>query len=427
MFPSMVSFKILKSQIVGECLRTNHLQNTVPIQDNIRETILQRWTSLSINIIFQLFTLLGQVDSEESGRSVIKKQVFAMKEISKALVLFKQSVHCIMRELQFLTELRHNFIINVFAAFQDNQNLYLVLDYLGGGDLRFHLGRQRKFTEEQTKFFAACIIIGLEYLHENNIIHRDIKPENLILDDQGYVRITDLGVAVKKTGQNFETSGTPGYMAPEVIFRQDHRESVDFFALGVICYEFMTGRRPYYGNRREIREQILAKQVQIQRSNEGWSNKSIDFINMLLQRKPQNRLINPRLHRWFNNFSFELLIQKQIKAPFIPNNQDNFDKSQMIYEDEENNQIIKLHQHLIRENQEQFQGYQHQERTQQFLIKSKKSTTKNKNYFNIIDWLYLLLFFQILQLSLSSTFIVSQNQECKNLFIKEFWNWFSIF
>ncbi|CAD8169789.1 unnamed protein product [Paramecium pentaurelia] len=313
---------------------------------------------------------------------IYKKQVYAMKEISKALVLLKQSVHSIMRELQFLTELRHNFLINVFSAFQDNQNLYLVLDYLGGGDLRFHLGRLRKFTEEQTKFFAACIIVGLEYLHENNIIHRDIKPENLILDNQGYVRITDLGVAIKKTGENFETSGTPGYMAPEVIFRQDHGAAVDFFALGVICYEFMTGRRPYYGNRREIREQILAKQVQIQRSNEGWSNESIDFINMLLQRKPQNRLIYPRQHKWFKNFSFELLIQKQLKAPFIPNNQDNFDKSQIFYEDEENNQIIRLHQHLIRENQEQFQGYQYQEKQQQqFLIKSKKSIINNTKIF----------------------------------------------
>ncbi|CAD8157911.1 unnamed protein product [Paramecium octaurelia] len=310
-----------------------------------------------------------------------KQQVFAMKEISKALVLLKQSVQSIMSELQFLTELRHNFLINVFSAFQDNHNLYLVLDYLGGGDLRYHLGKLRKFTEEQTKFFAACIIVGLEYLHENNIIHRDIKPENLILDNQGYVRITDLGVAIKKTGQNFETSGTPGYMAPEVIFRQDHGEAVDFFALGVICYEFMTGRRPYYGNRREIREQILAKQVQIQSSAEGWSNESIDFINLLLQRKPQNRLVYPRQHKWFKNFPFELLLQKKLKAPFIPKTADNFDQSQIYYEDEENNQIIRLHQHLIRENQHLFEGYAYQEKQSQFRIKSKKSSVNNTKIF----------------------------------------------
>ncbi|CAD8045463.1 unnamed protein product [Paramecium sonneborni] len=310
-----------------------------------------------------------------------KQQVYAMKEISKALVLLKQSVNSIMSELQFLTELRHNFLINVFSAFQDNQNLYLVLDYLEGGDLRFHLGKMRKFSEEQTKFFVACIIIGLEYLHENNIIHRDIKPENLILDNQGYVRITDLGVAIKKTGQNFETSGTPGYMAPEVIFRQDHGVAVDYFALGVICYEFMTGRRPYYGDRKEIREQILAKQVQIQNSNEGWSNESIDFINLLIQRKPQNRLIKPRQHKWFKNFPFELLVQKKLKAPFIPNNSDNFDKSQIFYEDEENNQIIRLHQHLIRENQHMFIGYQYSEQQKQFIIKSRKNSINNTKIF----------------------------------------------
>ncbi|CAD8125558.1 unnamed protein product [Paramecium sonneborni] len=330
---------------------------------------------------FQLQYVVGVGGFGRVWKVNYKQQIYAMKEISKALVLLKQSVHSILSELQFLTELRHNFLINVFSAFQDNQNLYLVLDYLGGGDLRFHLGKMRKFSEEQTKFFAACIIIGLEYLHDNNIIHRDIKPENLILDYQGYVHITDLGIAIKNTGLNFETSGTPGYMAPEVIFRQDHGIAVDYFALGVICYEFMTGRRPYYGNRREIREQILAKQVSIHSSNEGWSNESIDFINQLLQRKPKNRLMNPKQHKWFKNFPFESLIKKKLKAPFIPSNSDNFDKSQIIYEDEENNQIIKLHQHLTKEHQHLFQKYSYQDSSKQLANKSRKNSINNSKIF----------------------------------------------
>ena len=101
------------------------------------------------------------------------------------------------------------------------------------------------FTEEQTKFFMACIILGLEYIHSNNIIHRDIKPENLVCDDKGYIRITDFGVAKKYHKNNGdETSGTPGYMAPEVLCAKNHSYPVDFFALGVIGYEFMIGRRP---------------------------------------------------------------------------------------------------------------------------------------------------------------------------------------
>jgi len=129
----------------------------------------------------------------------------------------------------------------------------------------------------------ACIIIGLEYIHANGIIHRDIKPENLIFDSDGYLKITDFGIARAWSPENFqETSGTPGYMAPEVMCKQNHGIAVDYFALGAIMCEFMTGHRPYQGKtRKEIREQILSKQVIIKKSDvtEPWSNESFDLVN----------------------------------------------------------------------------------------------------------------------------------------------------
>lgn len=141
-------------------------------------------------------------------------------------------------------------------SFQDRETLFLVMDYLPGGDLRHHIAKCKKFTEEEAKFIIACIFLGLEYLHKKNIIHRDIKPENLVLDDKGYVRITDLGVARGwRVNNSADTSGTPGYMAPEVLCRQNHTFSVDHFATGVIGYELMLRRRPYFGrNRKEIRD-----------------------------------------------------------------------------------------------------------------------------------------------------------------------------
>ena len=99
------------------------------------------------------------------------------------------------------------------------------MDYLTGGDLRYHLCERKTFTEAQTKFFMGCIILGLEYIHTNSIIHRDIKPENLVCDDKGYIRITDFGVAKKHhTNNSDETSGTPGYMAPEVLCARNHSQ-----------------------------------------------------------------------------------------------------------------------------------------------------------------------------------------------------------
>ncbi len=183
-------------------------------------------------------------------------------------------------------------------------------------------------------FFMACITLGLEYCHTNNIIHRDIKPENLVLDKKGYVKITDFGIAKKYEKDNSsETSGTPGYMAPEVMCGHNHGFAVDYFALGVIGYEFMKGVRPYVGrNRKEIKEKIMSKQVQIKKEEipKGWSMESADAINRLLQRKPTNRLgfrgaTELKEHSWFKYYAWKDLYLGKIKSPFIPKVGDNFD------------------------------------------------------------------------------------------------------
>jgi len=232
--------------------------------------------------------------------------------------------------------MHHEFIVNMHYAFQDYENLYLVMDLLTGGDLRYHVSRNRKFSEEQTRFFIACLVLGLEYIHENNIIHRDIKPENLVLDEKGYLRITDFGIAkIYQKENSSETSGTPGYMSPEVMCAQNHSFLVDYFAIGVMGYEFMNGRRPYLGkSRKEIKEQIMAKQVQVKPQDipDDWSPDAADFINGCLQRKPANRLglrgiTELKEHSWLKYYPWgELLEKKKLEAPFIPKIGDNFDK-----------------------------------------------------------------------------------------------------
>jgi serine/threonine protein kinase len=169
--------------------------------------------------------------------------------MSKAKIIDKKSQTSVKYERDLLTKLKHPFIVNMHYAFQDYENIYIIMDLLTGGDLRYHVSKYKRFTEEQTsnfflnlEFFICCIVLGLEYLHVNNILHRDIKPENLVLDDKGYVRITDLGIAKFYQKENSsETSGTPGYMSPEVMCGQNHTIAVDYFALGVIAYEFMMG------------------------------------------------------------------------------------------------------------------------------------------------------------------------------------------
>ena len=264
------------------------------------------------------------------------KQTFALKEMSKLKIIDKKSEKSINSEREFLSKLNHPFIVNMHYAFQDKENLYLVMDMLSGGDLRYHVSRYRKFSEEQTRFFIANMIYALQYIHGHNVIHRDIKPENLVLDEKGYVRITDFGIAKENMPDNSsETSGTPGYMAPEVMKAKNHSFPVDFFAIGVIGYEFMLGKRPYYGkNRKEIKEQMLSTPAVIKEENiaHGWSTDSADFINLLLKRKEEKRLgykngaAEIMNHPWLKYYPWKELKNKTLLAPFVPEEMDNFDK-----------------------------------------------------------------------------------------------------
>jgi protein kinase A len=308
-------------------------------QDNYDPTVGMIYLVLSRQQ-FNFLYPIGKGGFGKVWKVIMKKnkETFAMKEMLKARIISKRSVHSVMNERRLLAMIKHPFIVNMQYAFQCRENLYLVMDIMPGGDLRFHLGKQRKFSEEQTKFFIACLFCALEYLHVHNIIHRDIKPENLVLDSKGYVRLTDFGIArIWQQENGHETSGTPGYMAPEVICRQNHTITADYFALGVIVYEFMLGKRPYTGKtRKDIRDAILAKQVQLKKSDipANWSLEALDFANKLLQRKPQNRLGHGgpqevKNHAWLKDIDWSRLLQKSIVPPYVPKNQDNFDSNQV--------------------------------------------------------------------------------------------------
>jgi serine/threonine protein kinase len=304
------------------------------IQIQNTETII---SSLSKNS-FKFMYVIGKGGFGKVWKVQYKKtkETYALKEMSKLKIIDKKSEKSINSEREFLSILNHPFIVNMHYAFQDRDNLYLVMDMLSGGDLRYHISRYRRFSEEQTRFFIACMVYTLEYIHGNNVIHRDIKPENLVLDNKGYVRITDFGIAKENLPDNSsETSGTPGYMSPEVMRGKNHSFPVDYFAIGVIGYEFMIGKRPYYGkNRKEIKEQMLSIQAFIKKDDlrQGWSPESADFINKLLVRKVDGRLGSKggasemKEHPWLKYYPWKELENKTLPAPFIPEKKDNFDK-----------------------------------------------------------------------------------------------------
>ena len=285
--------------------------------------------------MFEFMTVIGKGGFGKVWKVQYKKtkEYFALKEMSKRKILDKKSEKSINSEMKFLSILNHPFIVNMHYAFQDNDNLYLVIDLLSGGDLRYHCSRYRTFSEEQTRFFIACITYSLKYIHENNVIHRDIKPENLVLDDKGYLRVTDFGIAKYNTNDN---SSETSYMSPEVMNSENHTFTADFFAIGVIGFEFLMGYRPYNGkNRKEIKDKIFSEKVIIkpEQRQKGWSEDVIDFINKLLERDKTLRLgankgvEELKEHEWLKYYPWDELEQKTLPAPFIPEQIDNFDKS----------------------------------------------------------------------------------------------------
>lgn len=312
--------------------------------------------------------------------------------MSKAKIIDKHSENLILTERNLLMKINHPFIVNMHFSFQDNENVYLILDFLQGGDLRYHLCKKKIFTENETKFIIANIILGLEYIHFNRVIHRDIKPENIVLNSKGYAKITDFGIAklLPENSHYFnnDSSGTPGYMAPEALCNQNQSYVEDYFALGVICYEMIIGTRPYIGkNRKEIKEKILSYQAKITKAQkELISPAGEDFINSLLQRKPGQRLgirgdEEVKRHEWFNNFDWESVYKKRIAADFVPRNGDNYDSKYCNAEEPLNLSTMERYEE-INKNMNYYNKYIFQKYTYYDVEKERASwlnSLKNKS------------------------------------------------
>ena len=290
----------------------------------------------------------------------------------------------------------------MYYAFQDEDTLYIIMDYLSGGDLRYHICRRNFFTEKETKFIAACITLSLNYIHEKNVIHRDLKPENLVFGADGYLHLTDFGIAMEyhKGVDVVSASGTPGYMAPEAIINKPHDFCVDYFALGVIIYELMMGERPYQGkNRKEIKEQMFTLEIKLDSDDlpEDWEDDNIlDIINKLLKRKRSKRLGNKgcseiKNHPWFKDIQWEQIENCTLTAPFVFDTEDNFDDSyaqkqdnDSIYEGKKELYIIEVNESMTFKNfyfniEEKIAAQENEESTN-INIKRKDSKKNTKNH-----------------------------------------------
>ncbi|CAG9326968.1 unnamed protein product [Blepharisma stoltei] len=313
------------------------------------------------------------------------KQIYALKEILKSRVIAQKHVGAALNEQTILSTIRHPFLVNMHHAFQSRDYLFLTLDLKTGGDLRYHL-LNHTFVEEEARFMISCVILTLEYLHSNKIIHRDLKPENWLLDEDGYVCLTDFGIARKLENETCrEMSGTPGYMAPEVLCQESHTYTADWFAIGVILYEIITGLRPYVGkNMNQIKNQILDRQIQLKHENLSgdWSKECVDFVNKLIQREPQNRLgfkgvSEVKNHPWVKNVEWEKLLRKEVAPVFKPPKANNFNHKYV--SEEWRDGIVAKSDY----NQEAFKGYFYNEMSQGDKVESNHHDLHSRRKYNL--------------------------------------------
>jgi len=250
-------------------------------------------------------------------------QTFALKAVSKAQIVQTGQQGHIMSEKRVMTQLHHPFLIRLFATYKDRDRLYFLLEPALGGEL-FSVLRARTFFDEDTaRFYAAQVVLAFEYMHSKNIVYRDLKPENLLLDAQGYLKVTDFGFAKVVTGRTYTLCGTPDYLAPEIVAGKGHGKGVDWWTLGILIYEMLSSYPPFYD---EDPMKTYAKIMQGKIAFPShFSKDAINLITRLLHHKSTKRLgvtkggaQNIKEHPWFSGFDWTALIEKRLPAPIVP-------------------------------------------------------------------------------------------------------------
>lgn len=272
------------------------------------------------------------------------KKIFALKYINKAKCIQMKAVENILQERHLLEAIDCGLICNLRYAFQDDENMFMVLDLMLGGDLRFHLDRQGSMKEDVVKFLAAEVGAALDYLHQRNIVHRDLKPDNILLDEKGHCHLTDFNIAVNfMPGKPLTAiAGSMAYMAPEVLNKKGYFATADWWSLGVVAYELLFGKRPYRGKTNDaLTNSILNDPLVFPETAQGTiSPACLDFLQKLLTRDIKKRLgcdsegfDGFKNHPFFQGIEWSKLLNKTATPPFEPDSKRaNFDATHELEE-----------------------------------------------------------------------------------------------
>ncbi|XP_066959087.1 cAMP-dependent protein kinase catalytic subunit PRKX-like [Macrobrachium rosenbergii] len=256
-------------------------------------------------------------------RDKVTSGYLAMKILAIADVIRLKQVEHVKNEKEVLRAVSHPFIIRMYWHHRDDRFLYMLFEYVCGGELFSYLRNAGKFPTTTALFYAGEIVSALEYLHSLSVVYRDLKPENLLLDKDGHLKITDFGFAKKLTDRTWTLCGTPEYLAPEIIQSKGHNKAVDWWALGILIYEMLAGHPPFFDdNPFGIYEKILGGRVEWPRHLDPAAK---DLVKKLLTPDRTKRLGNMKngaedvkKHRFFKNVDWDEVYQRKMKAPLVP-------------------------------------------------------------------------------------------------------------
>ncbi|CAN6467623.1 unnamed protein product [Victoria cruziana] len=277
---------------------------------------------------FEIMKVVGQ-GSFAKVFQVRKKgssEIYAMKVMRKDKILEKNHADYMKAERDILTKIEHPFIVQLRYSFQTKYRLYLVLDFINGGHLFFQLYHQGLFREDVARIYAAEIVSAVSHLHANGIMHRDLKPENVLLDADGHVMLTDFGLAkqFEENSRSNSLCGTVEYMSPEIILGNGHGKASDWWSVGILIFEMLTGKPPFVGgNRGKLQQKIIKDKIKLPAF---LSSEVHSLLKGLLQKDASRRLGSGpegseeiKRHKWFKSINWRKLEAREIEPGFRPN------------------------------------------------------------------------------------------------------------
>lgn len=248
--------------------------------------------------------------------------VYALKAMDKTKIRHAKQLQHTMNELHIVRAIDHPFVTKFVNAYQDSVWLYILQEYLPGGELFSYMQDRQSFSEEHAKFYAGNVLLALQYLHEKNIIYRDLKPENLLLSKEGYIKIADFGFAkrLQPSARTFTICGTPAYQAPEIISKRGTSTEADVWSLGILIYELVFGDTPFESSDGDPMQTYKAAASGRFTVPKRASRELTELLYKILNVDPQKRpsFNDIKMHRWFKNFDWDKLINQTLVPPITP-------------------------------------------------------------------------------------------------------------